>query len=745
MATDFFPKLLNLIQVVGGSSSAPQPAEAKVKVSSTVPALLQPREDPRDRYDIQIKIGQGAYGVVYRAWDIYIERKVAIKIINLEDIGDDIDDINQEIAIMSEISCKNLIKYYASYVVGSFVWIVMEFLEAGSASEIVKELGPFDEGSAAFILKELLTALEYLHQERKIHRDVKAGNLLVSGDGNIKLADFGVTGQLTETMDKRKTRVGTPFWMAPEVITESSYDGCADIWSTGITAIELVTGAPPYANKVHPMQVIFLIPKNPPPVLEGAFSDDFKDFVAKCLQKEASKRPTAQQLLDHPFIKNASKTESLIKIAQHKCEVNQARHENDLADLEQKGMNRVLSSDMGWDFSMRSQNSGAFNSLGSFSSASIDGSKDVNDMTMPRISRAHSSSSFNSPVYTPHGVKSPINDLTPSSKSSYQLKTGSARSFSLLVESPIREGLARPADPINNPLGYKLHASPMSSKTFAITTSASNENLRRSVSTESNGSFVGSATGSAVGSAVNSHNGSFIGSGTGANYYFVGRSTDMGSSDENEIVVKNNDAIDASLARPFYTVLNILRRQQKEKADGNSPTYSEIFDTVVRPTLQRITDLSYAAADDSESSEIKNDPSDDEKKKELRDVITVLIGAFTALDVSTKGTMSTEFTTTMMGYMLEQLEGNIDLPEPNDQNKEDIVEDKNQIIEQNVSNSDNNDVINNDDKIVINNDVISNIDNNVINNNVIENNNTENDGIKISKSSDDLHGFDYDI
>jgi hypothetical protein len=157
----------------------------------------------------------------------------------------------------------------------------------------------------------------------------------------------------------------------------------------------------------------------------------------------------------------------------------------------------------------------------------------------------------------------------------------------------------------------------------------------------------------------------------------------MESSDD-EIMVKNNDDIDANLARPFYTVLNILRRQQKDNADGNSPTYSEIFDTVVRPTLQRITDLSYAAADDSESSELKNDPSDDEKKKELRDVITVLIGAFTALDVSTKGTMSTEFTTTMMGYMLEQLEGNIDLPEPNIENKADIVEDKNQ-NEQNVN------------------------------------------------------------
>ena len=669
MATDFFPKLLNLIQAVGGTSTAP----TETKVADIVPALSFPREDPRDRYDIQVKIGQGAYGVVYRAWDVYIERTVAVKIINLEDIGDDIDDINQEIAIMSEVSCKNLIKYYASYVVGSFIWIVMEFLEAGSASEIVKELGPFDEASAAYILKELLSALEYLHSERKIHRDVKAGNLLVSGDGNIKLADFGVTGQLTLTMDKRKTRVGTPFWMAPEVITESSYDGCADIWSTGITAIELVTGSPPYANKVHPMQVIFLIPKNPPPVLEGSFSNEFKDFVAQCLKKEASERPTATQLLEHPFVKNATKPEALTKIAQHKCEVNQAKHEIDLVDLEQKGMNRVISSDAGWDFSMRSQNSGIYNSLGSISSASIDGSKDVNNMTMPRINRAHSSSSFGTPSFTPHGVKSPGGvDLTPTSRAAYnQRKIGQTKSYSLL-ESPHRE-LPR-NDSINSPNYHKIH-SPMSSRSF-ITVSASSENLRKSASTESNGSFVGSAVDSIVGSTNGSTNGSANGSaigssnngsftGNGNNYYFVGgNKSHMNSSmdeNDNETLQSKNDLMDTNLARPFFTVLNILRRQQKEKC--NEPPYSEIFDTVVRPTLQRITDLSNITADNSKSSD--QDQNTELKTRELRDVITFLIRAFTALDVSTKGNMSTEFTTTLMGYMLEQLEGG---PLPADSN-----------------------------------------------------------------------------
>ena len=621
MATDFFPKLLNLIQAVGGSSSSSSQSESKV------PALVLPREDPRDRYDIQVKIGQGAYGVVYRAWDIYIERKVAIKIINLDDIGDDIDDINKEIAIMSEISCNNLIKYYASYVVGSFIWIVMEYLEAGSASEIVKDLGPFDEDCAAFILKELLKALEYLHQERKIHRDVKAGNILVSSDASIKLADFGVTGQLTETMDKRKTRVGTPFWMAPEVITESSYDGCADIWSTGITAIELVTGTPPYANKVHPMQVIFLIPKNPPPVLEGSFSAEFKDFVSQCLKKEASQRPTATQLLEHPFIQKATKTETLLKIAQHKCEVNQAKQENDLADLEQSGMNRVLSSDVGWDFSMRSQNS--------ISSASIDGSRDVHDMTMPRLSRAHSSSSFNTPSYTPHSVKSPGVDLTPSSKAAYnQRKVSQTKSFSLINESPHREGVPRVHDQLNSPQGrIKLQANSMPSKTFG-------ESLPRSASTESNGSSI-------IGSGVNSNNDSIIGTGVGpaSNYYFVGRSNDSDSTDENEIKSYDNEN-----DRPFLTVLNILRRLQKD-APNIDPTYSLIYDTVVRPTLQRVTDLTYATGENEEL-----ELSHNVKQHELRDVITVLIGAFTALDIATNGKLSIEFTTTLMGYMLEQLE-----------------------------------------------------------------------------------------
>ncbi|EPE04242.1 mst3-like protein [Ophiostoma piceae UAMH 11346] len=273
-------------------------------------------ESIANHYQPLEELGRGSFGVVYKALDRATGETVALKLIDLESSDDDIQEIQQEISVLSTCASPYVTQYRASFLHGHKLWIVMEYLGGGSCLDLLKP-GNFTEAHAAIVCRELLKGLEYLHSEGKIHRDIKAANILLSETGKVKLADFGVAAQLTDLKSIRNTFVGTPFWMAPEVIQQAGYDFRADIWSLGITAIELVLGEPPH-GKVHPMKVLLQIPKNPPPRLEGNFSKDFKDFIAQCLMKDPDRRPSAKDLLKHRFIRSAGKIENMQELVERR-------------------------------------------------------------------------------------------------------------------------------------------------------------------------------------------------------------------------------------------------------------------------------------------------------------------------------------------------------------------------------------------------------------------------------------------
>ncbi|RKP17780.1 serine/threonine kinase 25 [Rozella allomycis CSF55] len=238
-----------------------------------------------ESYELIERIGKGSFGEVFKGKEKNTGEIVAIKIIDLEHSEDEIDDIQKEILLLQQCESPYVIKYIGSLIDQTDLWIIMEYLAVGSAMDLVGMIkpGPMDEQYAAVILREVLNGLLYLHSE--------AANILIGSQFQVKLADFGVAGQICERQQKRQTFVGTPFWMSPEVITAQNTDGYdekADIWSLGITAIELVKGEPPHANK-HAMRVLQMIPQMEAPILQDengiTFSKSIKEFVSLCLNK----------------------------------------------------------------------------------------------------------------------------------------------------------------------------------------------------------------------------------------------------------------------------------------------------------------------------------------------------------------------------------------------------------------------------------------------------------------------------
>ncbi|KAH6629168.1 kinase-like domain-containing protein [Boeremia exigua] len=268
------------------------------------------KADPTTMYRQLNKIGQGASGGVYSAYENATNKCVAIKQMNLEQQPKK-DLIINEILVMKDSKHKNIVNFMDSFLVRGDLWVVMEYMEGGSLTDVVT-FNIMSEGQIAAVCREVLHGLQHLHSKGVIHRDIKSDNILLSLEGNIKLTDFGFCAQINEHHNKRTTMVGTPYWMAPEVVTRKEYGRKVDIWSLGIMAIEMIEGEPPYLNE-SPLRALWLIATNGTPQIkeEHALSPVFRDFLGFSLKVDPDKRASAHDLLVHPFIQTSEPLNTL--------------------------------------------------------------------------------------------------------------------------------------------------------------------------------------------------------------------------------------------------------------------------------------------------------------------------------------------------------------------------------------------------------------------------------------------------
>uniref|UniRef100_A0A8D3C8Z1 non-specific serine/threonine protein kinase n=1 Tax=Scophthalmus maximus TaxID=52904 RepID=A0A8D3C8Z1_SCOMX len=291
--------------------------------------LLCPQQslssDPAGIFELVEVVGNGTYGQVYKGRHVKTGQLAAIKVMDVTE--EEEEEIKAEINMLKKYSHhRNIATYYGAFVKKSppghddQLWLVMEFCGAGSVTDLVKNTkgSSLKEDWIAYICREILRGLSHLHAHKVIHRDIKGQNVLLTENAEVKLVDFGVSAQLDRTVGRRNTFIGTPYWMAPEVIAcdenpDSTYDYRSDIWSLGITAIEMAEGAPPLCD-MHPMRALFLIPRNPPPKLKSKkWSKKFIDFIEGCLVKTYPSRPSTEQLLKHSFIRDQP-TERQVRI-----------------------------------------------------------------------------------------------------------------------------------------------------------------------------------------------------------------------------------------------------------------------------------------------------------------------------------------------------------------------------------------------------------------------------------------------